>query len=79
MLDARGWASRSPAEVRGFLETLPLVEGIAETVDWCRRRRLVPILAATCYRFSIVGWRTCRSQRPLAAHVNLGQLPLALR
>jgi phosphoserine phosphatase len=40
VLDARGWASRSPAEVRAFLETLPLVDGIAETVDWCHRHRL---------------------------------------
>ena len=49
VLDARGWASRSPAEVRAFLETLPLVEGIAETVDWCRRHRLAPILATLAW------------------------------
>jgi phosphoserine phosphatase len=49
VLDARGWASRSPAEVRGFLESLPLVEGIAETVDWCRRHRLAPILATLAW------------------------------
>jgi phosphoserine phosphatase len=49
VLDARGWASRTPAEVRGFLDTLPLVDGIPETVDWCRRHRLVPVLATLAW------------------------------
>lgn len=49
VLDARGWASRSPAQVRGFLETLPLVDGIAETVGWCRRHRLAPVLATLAW------------------------------
>ncbi|TDB79170.1 HAD family phosphatase [Micromonospora sp. KC721] len=57
VLDARGWASRSPAEVRGFLKTLPLVEGIAETVDWCRRHRLAPILATLAW--DVVGEYLC--------------------
>lgn len=57
VLDARGWASRSPAQVRGFLETLPLVEGIAETVAWCRQHRLAPILATLAW--DVVGAYLC--------------------
>ncbi|HEY0000066.1 MAG TPA: HAD-IB family phosphatase, partial [Actinoplanes sp.] len=49
MLDARGWARRTPAEIRGFLESLPLVDGIAETVQWCRRRGLAPVLATLAW------------------------------
>jgi phosphoserine phosphatase len=49
LLDASGWASRTPAEVRGFLESLPLVDGIAETVGWCRRHDLAPILATLAW------------------------------
>jgi len=49
VLDARGWACRSPAQVRGFLDTLPLVDGIAETVAWCHRQRLTPILATLAW------------------------------
>lgn len=49
VLDARGWASRTPAEVGGFLESLPLVDGIAETLAWCRRHRLAPILATLAW------------------------------
>lgn len=50
VLDARGWASRTPAEVRDFLTGLPLVDGIADTVDWCRRHDLAPILATLAWR-----------------------------
>jgi phosphoserine phosphatase len=49
VLDARGWASRSPSEIRGFLKSLPLVVGIAETVDWCRRHQLAPVLATLAW------------------------------
>ena len=49
VLDARGWAMRTPAEVRGFLTSLPLVDGIAETVLWCRRHGMVPILATLAW------------------------------
>ncbi|GAA4606489.1 hypothetical protein GCM10023107_76740 [Actinoplanes octamycinicus] len=49
VIDARGWASRTPAEVRGFLESLPLVDGIAETVAWCRGHRLAPVLATLAW------------------------------
>lgn len=50
VLDARGWAGRTPAEVRGFLESLPLVEGITETVSWCRAQGLVPVLTTLAWR-----------------------------
>ncbi|MFC6567488.1 HAD family hydrolase [Actinoplanes utahensis] len=49
IVDARGWAGRTPAEVRGFLTTLPLVDGIEETVAWCRAHGLVPALATLAW------------------------------
>jgi phosphoserine phosphatase len=49
VLDARGWASWRPADVRGFLESLPLIDGIAETVAWCRGRGLVPVVATLAW------------------------------
>jgi phosphoserine phosphatase len=49
VLDAQGWAMRTPAQVRGFLESLPLVDGIAETVLWCRRHEMVPVLATLAW------------------------------
>ena len=57
VLDARGWSARTPPEVRGFLETLPLVDGIAETVSWCRRHGLVPVLATLAW--DVVGAHLC--------------------
>jgi phosphoserine phosphatase len=57
VLDARGWATRTPAEVRGFLESLPLVDGIAETVLWCRRHGLAPVL--TTLAWDAVGAYLC--------------------
>jgi phosphoserine phosphatase len=35
--------------VRGFLESLPLVDGIADTVHWCHRHGLVPVLATLAW------------------------------
>ncbi|GAA2527793.1 HAD family hydrolase [Winogradskya humida] len=49
VLDARGWVTRTPAEVRGLLDSLPLVDGIAETVDWCRQQDLAPVLATLAW------------------------------
>ena len=57
VLEARGWATRTPAEVRGFLDSLPLVDGIAETVVWCRERGLVPVLATLAW--DVVGAYLC--------------------
>lgn len=56
-LEARGWATRTPTEVRGFLESLPLVDGIAETVLWCRQHQLAPVLATLAW--DIVGTQLC--------------------
>lgn len=49
VLDARGWAGRTSAEVRAFLESLPLVGGITDTVGWCRRHGLIPVLATLAW------------------------------
>jgi phosphoserine phosphatase len=49
VLDARGWAGRTPAQVRGYLASLPLVDGITETVAWCRRHDLAPVLATLAW------------------------------
>lgn len=48
-LDAAGWAGVSVERVSGWLDGLPLVAGIAETVAWCRRNGLVPVLATLAW------------------------------
>jgi phosphoserine phosphatase len=48
-LDAAAWAGVSVLRVRGWLDGLPLVPGIAETVAWCRRSGLVPALATLAW------------------------------
>ena len=58
VLDARGWATRTPAEVRALLDSLPLVDGIAETVDWCRQHDFAPVLATLAW--DAVGAYLCR-------------------
>ncbi|MEU4158576.1 haloacid dehalogenase-like hydrolase [Actinoplanes sp. NPDC026670] len=57
VIDAEGWAGHSPAEVRGFLESMPLVGGIPETVAWCRDNGLLPVLATLAW--DIVGAFLC--------------------
>jgi phosphoserine phosphatase len=57
VLEARCWVTRTPVEVRAFLESLPLVDGISETVLWCRRRGMVPILATLAW--DVVGTHLC--------------------
>jgi phosphoserine phosphatase len=54
---ARTWTGRTVAEVPGFLASLPLVAGIAETVLWCRRHHLVPVLATLAW--DVVGTYLC--------------------
>ncbi|MEU4558681.1 haloacid dehalogenase-like hydrolase [Actinoplanes sp. NPDC023936] len=49
VLDARGWATWTPADVHDFLDSLPLVDGIPETLAWCRRHDLVPVLATLAW------------------------------
>jgi phosphoserine phosphatase len=48
-LDAAGWAGVPEQRIRGWLAGLPLVPGIAETVAWCRRNGLVPVLATLAW------------------------------
>ncbi len=48
-LDAKGWAGASEEHVSGWLDGLPLVTGIPETVGWCRRNGLVPVLATLAW------------------------------
>jgi len=50
VLDARGWAGHTPAQVRGFPESLPLVEGITETVAWYREQDLAPVLTTLAWQ-----------------------------
>ncbi|MFJ9786300.1 HAD family hydrolase [Amycolatopsis sp. NPDC101161] len=49
VIDARGWAGHTEAEIAARLEKLPLVDGIAETVAWCRERGLRPILTTLAW------------------------------
>ncbi|ANS63291.1 Haloacid dehalogenase domain protein hydrolase [Streptomyces lincolnensis] len=48
-LDAAGWAGVSEDQISGWLDGLPLVTGIQETVDWCRRNGLAPVLATLAW------------------------------
>lgn len=48
-IDARGWAGVSEERVLRLLDGLPLVPGITETVSWCRRNGLVPVLATLAW------------------------------
>jgi phosphoserine phosphatase len=47
--DARGWRGHLTADVETWLDGLPLVGGIVETVDWCRAHRLEPHLATLAW------------------------------
>ena len=49
VIDARGWAGHTEAEIAARLETLPLVGGIAETVAWCHDHGLRPILTTLAW------------------------------
>ncbi|OEJ28576.1 haloacid dehalogenase [Streptomyces agglomeratus] len=48
-LDAKGWVGVPEERVSGWLDGLPLVSGITETVGWCRRNGLVPVLATLAW------------------------------
>ncbi|WP_406263010.1 haloacid dehalogenase-like hydrolase [Streptomyces sp. NBC_00191] len=48
-LDAAGWTGVPVERISGWLDGLPLVLGIAETVAWCRRNGLVPVLATLAW------------------------------
>lgn len=49
VIDARGWAGHTEAEIAARLASLPLVGGIAETVAWCRSHDLRPILTTLAW------------------------------
>jgi len=49
VIDARGWAGHTEAEVLARLATLPLVDGIAETVAWCRDHGLRAVLTTLAW------------------------------
>lgn len=48
--DARTWAGFSEKEIDAWLEGVPLVDGIAETVHWCRANRLEPVLTTLAWQ-----------------------------
>lgn len=48
-LDARGWAGTSEAQIREWLGALPLVDGIAEVVEWCVDHEVIPALATLAW------------------------------
>ncbi|WP_327251035.1 HAD family hydrolase [Streptomyces sp. NBC_01244] len=49
-VDALAWAGHTEEEIDGWLTQLPLVDGIAETVGWCREHRLLPVLATLAWQ-----------------------------
>ncbi|MBB2941089.1 phosphoserine phosphatase [Actinoplanes lutulentus] len=49
VIDARGWATWTPSDVRGFLASLPLVDGIPETLAWCRAHDLLPVVTTLAW------------------------------
>ncbi|WP_280243780.1 HAD family hydrolase [Nocardia abscessus] len=49
-IDAAGWAGWRQAAVMAWLDDLPLVDGIGETVEWCRSRAVVPILTTLAWQ-----------------------------
>jgi phosphoserine phosphatase len=46
----RGWAGTAEAQVREWLAELPLVDGIADVIRWCRDHDVVPALATLAWR-----------------------------
>ncbi|MFE4635670.1 HAD family hydrolase [Streptomyces sp. NPDC056773] len=48
-LDAAGWAGVPEEQVLSWLDGLPLVSGISETVAWCWSNGLVPVLATLAW------------------------------
>lgn len=47
--DARAYAGRTAADLRPWLQELPLVSGIQEVVGWCREQDLAPYLATLAW------------------------------
>lgn len=49
-VDARGWKGVAAKELDEILTEMPLVEGIAETVAWCRNQSLGTYLSTLAWR-----------------------------
>lgn len=50
VVDAAGWRGQKSPDVAELLERLPLVDGIAEVVAWCRQHDLAPYLATLAWQ-----------------------------
>jgi phosphoserine phosphatase len=50
VLDAAGWRGRVPSDIASHLQHLPLVDGIADVVAWCREHDLAPYLATLAWQ-----------------------------
>lgn len=50
VLDAAGWRGQTSLDIADYLEHLPLVDGIAEVVAWCRDHDLAPYLATLAWQ-----------------------------
>lgn len=48
-IDAQGWAGRTRADLAACLNDMPLVDGIADVVAWCRENQVVPVLATLAW------------------------------
>ncbi len=49
LLDAKGWTGASLAEVRGWLASMPVVDGIPDVLDWCSRHDVLAVLATLAW------------------------------
>jgi phosphoserine phosphatase len=49
-LDARGWTGVSETQVGEWLALLPVVDGIAEVIDWCTAYDVIPALATLAWQ-----------------------------
>lgn len=48
-IDALGWRGVSTQTVDGWLESLPLIDGIDAVASWCRRQGVEPVLASLAW------------------------------
>jgi phosphoserine phosphatase len=49
VIDAIAWRGHTEAEITAWLHDLPLIDGIAETLVWCRAHNLRPYLATLAW------------------------------
>lgn len=50
-INAAAWKRRKPAEIHAWLDELPLMDGIEDVVDWCRRHGIAPYIASVSWNF----------------------------